>query len=52
MDELAYKTGVDKETIISHSLITPSCGTGSLDLDTAKMVLRLTKEVSAAFRQR
>ena len=51
MDELADKTGIDKETIISQSFITPSCGTGSLDLDTAKMVLRLTSEVSAAFRQ-
>ena len=52
MDELADKTGIDKETIISQSFITPSCGTGSLDLDSAKTVLRLTREVSAAFRQR
>ncbi len=51
MDELAGKTGIDKETIISQSFITPSCGTGSLDLDSAKTVLRLTKEVSKAFRQ-
>ena len=51
MDELASKTGIDKETIISQSFITPSCGTGSLDLDSAKTVLRLTKEVSKAFRQ-
>ena len=52
MDELADKTGIDKETIISQSFITPSCGTGSLDLDSAKKVLKLTKEVSKAFRQK
>jgi hypothetical protein len=52
MDELSDKTGIDKETIISQSFITPSCGTGSIDLDSAKTVLKLTKEVSAAFRQK
>ncbi len=50
MDELSGKTGIDKKTIISQSFITPSCGTGSLDLDSAKKVLKLTKEVSDAFR--
>ncbi len=50
MDELSDKTKIDKKTIISQSFITPSCGTGSLDLDSAKKVLRLTKEVSKAFR--
>ncbi|MCK5349137.1 MAG: hypothetical protein KAJ25_07085 [Desulfobacula sp.] len=52
MDELSDKTGVDKDTIISQSFITPSCGTGSIDLDAAKTVLKLTKEVSEAFRQK
>ena len=51
MDEVgAIVTGIDKKTIISQSFITPSCGTGSLDLDSAKKVLKLTKEVSDAFR--
>ncbi|MDA3916291.1 MAG: hypothetical protein PF690_04890 [Deltaproteobacteria bacterium] len=50
MDELSGKTGIDKKTIISQSFITPSCGTGSLDLGSAKKVLKLTKEVSDAFR--
>lgn len=50
MDELSDKTGIDKKTIISQSFITPSCGTGSLDFDSAKKVLKLTKEVSDAFR--
>ncbi|MCK5838147.1 MAG: hypothetical protein KAH09_12855, partial [Desulfobacula sp.] len=51
MDVLSIKTGIDKQTILSQSFITPSCGTGSIDLDSARTVLRLTKEVSAAFRQ-
>lgn len=51
MDELSDKTGIDKNTIISQAFITPSCGTGSLDLDSAKKVLKLTREVSAEFRQ-
>lgn len=52
MDELSQKTGLDKGTIISQAFIAPSCGTGSLDLASAKKVLKLTKEVSAAFRQK
>lgn len=51
MDELSDKTGIHKETILSQSFITPSCGTGSLDLESARTVLRLTREVSEAFRQ-
>lgn len=49
MDELSAKTGIDKEIILSQSFITPSCGTGSLDLGSAKKVLRLTRDVAAAF---
>ena len=51
MDELSIKTGIDKATIISQAFITPSCGTGSLDLDSAKKVLQMTKEISEAFRK-
>jgi len=51
MDELSRKTGISKGTILSQSFITPSCGTGSLDLDSARTVLKLTQEVSRAFRQ-
>ena len=51
MDELSQKTGIDKKTIISQSFVTPSCGTGSLDLESAKKVLKLTKEVSEVIRQ-
>lgn len=51
MDEVCRKTGLDKPALISQSLITPSCGTGSIDLDAAVKVLELTRDVSAAFRQ-
>lgn len=50
LDTLAEKTGIPKETILSQTFITPSCGTGSLDIESAKKVLRLTKEVSAQIR--
>ncbi len=43
--------GIDMPTILAQSLITPSCGTGSLSLDLALKVLRLTKEVSDIIRK-
>jgi len=42
--------GFDRRTIIEQTFITPSCGTGSLDFESAKRVLQLTKEVSAAIQ--
>ncbi|MBT8374454.1 MAG: hypothetical protein KJN80_06055 [Deltaproteobacteria bacterium] len=38
--------GVGRTKILDQSLITPSCGTGSLSLDLAKKVLKLTADVS------
>ncbi len=38
--------GIDKSIIRKQSLITPSCGAGSLNLSQAKKVLKLTREVS------
>ncbi len=49
MDELSSKTGIDKQQIISQSFITPSCGTGSIDLASARTVLELTRNVAKAF---
>ncbi len=51
MEELHKKTGIEKSAILSQAFITPSCGTGSLDLDSAKRVLKLTSEVSKAFQK-
>ncbi|MBF0203374.1 MAG: hypothetical protein HQK67_03470 [Desulfamplus sp.] len=38
--------GISRERILSQSLITPSCGTGSLSLEHAKKVLFLTNALS------
>ena len=38
--------GFSKQRILSQSLITPSCGTGSLTLEQTKKVLVLTQELS------
>ncbi|NTV14445.1 MAG: hypothetical protein HGA96_11040 [Desulfobulbaceae bacterium] len=38
--------------LLERTLITPSCGTGSLPLDLAEKVLRLTGEVSTTLRNR
>jgi hypothetical protein len=38
--------GVPRETILRQSLITPSCGMGSLTPDKAEAILKLLREVS------
>ena len=42
--------GIEKSTILAQTLITPSCGTGSLNIDLTKKVLMLTRQVSEAIR--
>ncbi|MCJ7616024.1 MAG: hypothetical protein MUO43_05755 [Desulfobacterales bacterium] len=44
--------GFDRSKILSQSLITPSCGTGSLSLENAQKVLRLTRDVSDILRRK
>jgi methionine synthase II (cobalamin-independent) len=44
--------GIDRERLLSQSLISPSCGVGSLDLVQAQKVLTLTREVSNRIRSR
>lgn len=43
--------GWDYASILRQSLITPSCGTGSLSPEAAKKVLEMTRDISAALRQ-
>jgi methionine synthase II (cobalamin-independent) len=43
--------GIDRSKLMAQSLITPSCGAGSLSLDLAKKVLKVTREVSDRVRQ-
>jgi len=44
--------GIDRSTLMAQSFITPSCGTGSITLDLAQKVLKLTREISDAIRRR
>lgn len=43
--ELARR-GVDRETLLRQSMITPACGTGLLEPELAERIYRLTREVS------
>lgn len=51
MDHLASK-GIDKRRIVAQSLITPSCGTGSMAPADAERVFALTPELVRAMRAR
>ena len=42
--------GIDMQKLINQTIITPSCGMGSLGLESAKKVIRLTKAVSRKVR--
>jgi hypothetical protein len=44
--------GINRSVITAQSLITPSCGTGSLSRNQAEKVLQITREVSQTIRQR
>jgi methionine synthase II (cobalamin-independent) len=44
--------GIDQKTIFSQSLITPSCGTGSLSIENAVKVLDLTRKLSGQIRSK
>ena len=43
--------GLERSTIFEKSLITPSCGTGSLSLPNATRVLELTRDLSERIRK-
>ena len=49
MDHLAA-TGIDKQTIVEQAIITPSCGTGSMDEADAERVFDMVKQVSTAMK--
>ncbi len=42
--------GLSHDALIEQSLITPSCGTGSLSLDHAEKVIRMNREISERIR--
>ena len=51
LDQLE-RLGLDRERIFAQTLITPSCGTGTASPEQALRVLELTRDVSAAIRER
>jgi len=42
--------GLPKTLIKERSMVTPSCGTGTLTIEEAEKVMKLTGEISAAMR--
>ncbi|MBC7227562.1 MAG: methionine synthase [Thermoflexales bacterium] len=50
--DLLVRKGVPLEKILAASLVTPACGTGTLSLELAERIFRLTAEVSAEMRRR
>ncbi len=50
--EQVQALGFDRKQIMTQSLITPSCGTGSLTLDQAVKVLKMTQGLSARLREK
>ena len=42
--------GIDRETLLKQILITPSCGTGTLSMELAEKIYRLTAEISMELR--
>ncbi len=50
-EETAKKLGMDRAGVIAQSIITPSCGTGSLSAEHATRVLQLAKELSERIRK-
>jgi len=51
MDRLASK-GIDKELIVSQAVITPACGTGSMELPDAEKVFEMLKQLSARMKEK
>ena len=51
IDNLAAK-GIDKKLIITQALITPSCGTGSLEVADADKVFKMVKELTKRMKEK
>jgi hypothetical protein len=51
MDHLASK-GIDKQLIVEQAVITPSCGTGSMDPSDAEKVFDITNQLYKAMREK
>ena len=49
-DNLAAKGGIDKKLIVQQAMITPSCGTGSMEVEDAEMVFALLRKTAEALK--
>lgn len=52
VDNLAAKSGLDRNYIIDRAFITPSCGTGSLPVADAELVFKLLSQTSRTLQGR
>jgi hypothetical protein len=50
MDHLAATAGISKELICQQAIITPSCGTGSMDEADAEKVFEMVKQLSTRMK--
>ena len=50
--EYLIKKGIDKNLLINSSMVTPSCGAGSLTVELAQKAMDLTKELSIKLNAR
>lgn len=46
------KKGIDKDLLIQNSMITPSCGAGSLTIELAEKAMNLTNELSVKLKEK
>lgn len=46
------KKGIDKNLLINNSMITPSCGAGSLSIELAQKAMSLTNELSLKLKEK
>ena len=51
-DHLSERAGIDKQVILEQAFITPSCGTGSMEVADAERVFELLAETSHALQER
>lgn len=51
-DNLAQKAGIDKQVIVEQALITPSCGTGSMEVEDAEKVFAVLCETSLRLQEK
>ena len=51
MDNLAAQ-GIDKQLIMEQAIITPSCGTGSMEPDDADKVFKMTAALKKRMKEK